>query len=196
MLGYADLVGMRPHRVDFLRQAPNGLTVFRFVLAAWFVLAAAPLRVWIVLAAGLTDLLDGLIARRFGLTSWTGALLDAVADKAFTLTVLLSLAAWGDLAWWQVAVLLSRDIVVSVIALYGAANRQWPVFKIAAARWPGKVTTALMFALLLAATGLPEAKPWLLWPTMAASIAAAADYLAVSVRWLRRHPARRQQAES
>jgi cardiolipin synthase len=177
---------MRPHRVDFLRQAPNGLTVFRFVLAAWFVLAAAPLRVWIVLAAGLTDLLDGLIARRFGLTSWTGALLDAVADKAFTLTVLFSLAASGGLRWWQIAVLLSRDIVVSVIALYGAANRPWPVFKIAAARWPGKVTTALMFALLVAATGLPEAKPWLLWPTMASSLAAAADYVGVFARWLRR----------
>lgn len=186
MFGYAHAVGTRPNRVRFLRHAPNALTVCRFALTAWFVFAAPPLRVWIVLAAGLTDLLDGLIARRFGLTSWTGALLDAVADKAFTLTVLLSLAAWGELRWWHVAVLLSRDIVVGLIALYGAANRQWPVFKIAAARWPGKITTALMFALLVAATGLPEVKAWLLWPTMAASVVAAGDYVGVFVRWLRR----------
>ncbi len=168
------------------RHIPNALTLLRLALTLWFTRADPDVRVWIILAAGLTDLLDGLIARRFGLTSWTGALLDAIADKAFTLTVLICLAAWGTLAWWHLPLLLSRDIVVGVIALYGAANRQWPVFKQAVARWPGKITTALMFALLLVATGVPAWKDWLLWPTIAASMVAAIDYVGVFRRWLAR----------
>lgn len=177
-------MGEQGHAIRFLRHTPNALTLFRLVLAAWFVVAEPWMRVWIVLAAGLTDLLDGLIARRFGLASWIGALLDAIADKAFTLTVLVSLTVWGELAPWQIVFLLSRDIVVGLIAAYGAAHQEWAVFKQVPARWPGKITTALMFALLVAATGLPEVKACVLWPTMAASVVAAVDYAGQFRRWL------------
>ena len=181
-----------------MRYAPNALTVLRLGLAAWFPLAPEGWRVWVVLAAGLTDLLDGWLARRFGLSTWVGALLDAIADKLLTLVVLVSLGAWGELAWWQVGVLMSRDVVVGLVAAYGAQQREWDTFKRVAARWSGKITTALIFALMVAALGAPEAKVWILWPAMAASAVAAADYAWVFAGWLedrrrRAHPASHSQ---
>lgn len=76
----------------------------------------------VVLAAGLSDGLDGLIARRFHAITPLGQLLDGIADKAFVLAAALTLTFVGDI-WWRGCSML-RD-VVAAIALRCASVRAW-----------------------------------------------------------------------
>lgn len=149
-----------------------GLTIaFPFVDARWWPIV-------IVLAAA-SDFIDGFIARRFDLTSWIGGLLDAAADKAFTLTVLLTYTLTGALLWWQLALLLLRDITVLLIAAYAALLREWGAFQRMASRLPGKITTALLFVLLLVIAMWPDERAAILITLYAASfwsLVAAVDY--------------------
>jgi cardiolipin synthase (CMP-forming) len=95
---------------------PNVLSSMRLV--------GVPLFLWLILnehdgwallvlmASGITDYLDGKIARRFGLVSRLGQLLDPLADRLYILTTLLGLA-WRDIIpWWLVAVLLARELLL------------------------------------------------------------------------------------
>jgi cardiolipin synthase len=99
---------------------PNALTIGRLVAIVPFAFLAmhgkdrAALILFLV--AGLTDTLDGTIARRFGQTSKIGRLLDPLADKLFTGAAFVVLSVFrGDLAsipiWVMVAVLL-RDVLI------------------------------------------------------------------------------------
>lgn len=95
---------------------PNVLTVAR-------ILAVPPL-VWLLLegiydwalavavAAGITDLADGWLARRFGWQSRFGGFADPLADKLLMLSSFLTLAWLGELVWWLVAVVILRDAVI------------------------------------------------------------------------------------
>jgi len=95
---------------------PNVITLVRLALVPvmGYLLLSAEYSVALVvfLAAAVSDLLDGLIARRFGLTSSFGATLDPIADKLsmFVATVLL---AWQGLVplWLAIAIVL-RDVVI------------------------------------------------------------------------------------
>lgn len=66
----------------------------------------------LALAAGVSDLLDGWLARRFGWQSRFGGFADPLADKLLMLASYLTLAWLGELPWWLVAVILSRDLVI------------------------------------------------------------------------------------
>ena len=69
--------------------------------------------------AALTDVVDGALARRFGMATQTGAYLDPIADKCLLSGVFLSLAVTHMVPWWAVAVILGRDIYIlgAVIAV-------------------------------------------------------------------------------
>lgn len=164
------------------RAVPNLLTVARLIIAGVFPFLPPPWRLPVVLFAAASDWADGFIARRFGLASFTGALLDGIADKAVTLSVLATFAHEGLLAWWQLALILTRDFTVGLIAAYTALRREWPQFKKMVARWPGKLTTFAVFAYMAALLVAPDHSAWLLWPTIALSVAAAVDYAAVFTR--------------
>lgn len=137
---------------------PNFLSASRLVLAVLFPWIGPAGRVWTVFLAAVSDLADGFAARRFGATSAAGGHLDAVADKIFVFTVLITFLVEGRLGSWQIACLLLRDVAVGMIALYAVATRRWDAFDLMPARLAGKVTTALMFLFLLAAA----------WPASAA----------------------------
>ena len=66
----------------------------------------------IVLAAGLTDTVDGAIARRFGMTTSIGAYLDPIVDKLFLSAVYISLARIGSVPWWLVVEIFTRDFLI------------------------------------------------------------------------------------
>jgi phosphatidylglycerophosphate synthase len=167
----------RPYRWATL--IPNTLTILRIAIAAIFPFAAPVWRIPLVLVAGVSDSLDGWIARRFRLTSWVGALLDGIADKALTLSVLLTFTLEGSLAWWQLVLVMTRDVAVTAIAVYLAWNRAWPEFTRMSARMPGKVTTVAIY-LLMAALLLAPGYAWIaVWPTAILSVLAAVDYVLI-----------------
>lgn len=123
---------------------PNILTAFRLVagplgaLFLWWGLNAADneglIRWWsyalaLFIGGSVSDWLDGWLARRLGQVSAFGALLDPMADKVFVGAFLIVFAIWSGL-WlvsWPVAVILSRDIVITAIRLSRLGKESVPV---------------------------------------------------------------------
>jgi phosphatidylglycerophosphate synthase len=160
---------------------PNLLSVLRLGLAAAFPLmpAVGPWRLASVIAAGFTDWLDGFVARRFGLNSPSGVLLDATADKLLVFSVVLTLTATGIFAWWQMLLVIARDLSVAVVAAYVTFRRDWPAFRRLVPRLTGKLTTGFQFALFLTVLIWPETMfaTVVLGLTVLCSVFAAMDYL-------------------
>ena len=96
--------------------------------------------------ASITDFLDGYIARKYGLITNTGKMLDAIADKILVNSVLITLAGLGDIHPIIPVVIVLRDIIVNTIKME-AANKGVVV----AAIKSGKIkTAALMTGISLA----------------------------------------------
>lgn len=101
---------------------PNVLSSLRLLAVPVFLWAIIDerdlLALVILLLSGLTDYLDGKIARAFAMESRVGAFLDPIADRLYILTTLLGLAWRGIIPWWLVAVLLGREVVMATMLLY------------------------------------------------------------------------------
>jgi CDP-diacylglycerol---glycerol-3-phosphate 3-phosphatidyltransferase len=100
----------------------NALTVVRIFLVPVFVLCLLQGGTWWRLAAlavfcvaSLTDLLDGKLARSRGLVTDFGKIADPIADKALTGAALISLSALGELPWWVTALILVREVGVTLL---------------------------------------------------------------------------------
>ena len=87
--------------------------------------------------ASITDFLDGYIARKYGLVSNTGKMLDAIADKLLVDTVLIILAHERSISVLVPVIIVMRDIVVNAIKMQAASNG-----KVVAAIKSGKLKTA------------------------------------------------------
>ena len=168
---------MRMPRLPSLTLA-DVVSLSRLVLAAAFVVArGAVVRLALIVAAGITDLLDGWIARRRNETSGFGAVLDPAADRAFVLIVVGTLLVEGALTGAQTLILMARDVVttIGVVAVRAiAALRSVRV----EARFSGKVVTVLQFATLVGVMVDPRTIPWLLGLVAAASAISVMDYAA------------------
>lgn len=130
---------------------PNMITLVRIVLTPIFVRfylegehSAAML---ILAAAALSDVLDGAIARHFGLITPLGKVLDPVADKLLQLAMMLCLVSKSPALWLLLAVHLLREISLGLMGLlvYRRSGR------LIGAHWHGKLCTAVMYAFLGAA---------------------------------------------
>jgi len=106
---------------DRVLTIPNILTMGRMALAplvALFLIRQEYGRaLWGLLAAGVTDGLDGFIAKWFNQASRLGAILDPVADKFLMLATVLALTWTGLLPLWVTIPILLRDVVIFVGAL-------------------------------------------------------------------------------
>lgn len=106
---------------------PNTLSIGRIALFVWFLqelffvgdrfLAAVALSI-----AGVTDYLDGFIARKFHQTSELGKFLDPAVDRLMTTGTLVSLMIFGALPLWLGSLVLAREVAVSVAALFVASK--------------------------------------------------------------------------
>jgi len=94
----------------------------------------------LVLFAGFTDSVDGMLARRTDTVSNLGTYLDAAADKIFVLCILFGLAQLAVLPFWLPCTVLIRDLLISAFRSFASAEGV-----ILSARWWGKVKTALTF---------------------------------------------------
>lgn len=107
--------------VDRVLTLPNALSALRLVgvpVFLWAILSSrTALAIVILAASGITDYLDGKIARRFGLVSRVGELLDPIADRLYIASTLLGLA-WRDIIpWWLIVVLFAREVVMGVVVV-------------------------------------------------------------------------------
>jgi cardiolipin synthase (CMP-forming) len=117
-------------RPNPLRTAPNLLTLMRICMAPFLVAAILgdhyALSFGLFVAAGLTDALDGLLARTLGQRSMLGHYLDPVADKLLLSTIFLVLLHKGLMPTTVTVLVFGRDVGILLVAaiLYAAAGRR------------------------------------------------------------------------
>ena len=137
--------------------------------------------------ASITDLVDGAIARRYGLVTTFGKVADPIADKALTGVALIGLSLLGDLSWWITGIILAREIGVTLLRFWVIEHGVIPASR------GGKLKTVVQtIAIAMYLADVPLA--W--WPTASAVVMAVAvlltvvtglDYVVRAVR-LRRQP--------
>ena len=95
---------------------PNLITLGRILLVPVVVWAISSGAMWIAfvlfLAAGVSDAVDGFLAKRFGMTTELGAYLDPLADKALIVSIYVTLGISNVIPHWLVILVVSRDIMI------------------------------------------------------------------------------------
>ena len=130
---------------------PNQLTILRIALIpAFFILLVYGelsynhfIATLIFTVASLTDLYDGYIARKYGSVTRWGTFVDPLADKLLMGSALIGLVIKGYLSLWMVSVVVVRDIIVTLLRLYGLRKNK-PIRTENLAKWK----TTLQFILI------------------------------------------------
>jgi cardiolipin synthase len=112
-----------------LRHLPNLITALRILLIVpmcWLIETARYDGALVIAAiAGLSDAVDGFLAKRYGWQSWLGGILDPIADKLLLMAAFLWLAFAGDVPAWLAALVIGRDLVIvgGAVAYYYLIGR-------------------------------------------------------------------------
>lgn len=108
-----------------IRYLPNAISISRMVLVVPIVWSLATHRYELALGlfavAGVSDALDGAIAKRHGWVSPLGAFLDPAADKLLVLGAYATFAANGAIPWWLLGFIVGRDLII----VCGAGVYRW-----------------------------------------------------------------------
>ena len=141
---------------------PNKLTVLRICMIPFFVAAllyeggaSQNMRILadvLFIAASLTDLLDGKIARKYNLVTNFGKFMDPLADKLLVCSALICLIELGQLPAWVVIIIISREFIISGFRLVAADNG----IVIAASYWGKFKTVCQMTAVILLIFNIPS----------------------------------------
>ncbi len=133
---------------------PNMISMLRLPIAAAFLVVDGQVWRGVLLSAGaMTDALDGWVARRFGLGTKSGAVIDPLFDKLFILVVMASFIPGPYLGWTQFAILMARDVYVGAAFIFAKiVNVTMPD----RARLGGKVVTFLQMVTLFVLLFAPD----------------------------------------
>jgi cardiolipin synthase len=169
---------------------PNLITVARILsvpVLVWAIASGQMLIAFVLfLMAGISDAVDGFLAKRFGMASELGAYLDPLADKVLIMSIYVALGITGAVPRWLVILVVSRDIMI-----IGAVILSWLVGRPVAVRplLVSKLNTAaqILFAgLVLGSLGLGFDPGWVLTALLSAVAALTLLSVAAYVReWLR-----------
>lgn len=163
---------------------PNKLTIFRVILIPFFLFFlltgyGGTYSRWIALgifvAASLTDLLDGKIARKYHLVTNFGKFMDPLADKLLVCSAMIAFVELGQMPSWVVIIIISREFAISGFRLVAADNHV-----VIAASWWGKVKTVsqmVMVVLMIAdIEWLSLATEIIMWAALALTLISMVDY--------------------
>lgn len=166
---------------------PNKLTVLRVIMIPFFVLfllldggtnqtyrfiAAA-----VFIIASFTDLLDGKIARKYGLVTNFGKFMDPLADKLLVCAGLICFTELGQLPAWIVIVIISREFIISGFRLVASDNG----VVIAASYWGKFKTVSQMIMSVLLILNLPALSlvtNVFIWIATILTVVSLVDYIA------------------
>lgn len=150
---------------------PNLITMARILcvpLIVWTITSGHMLPAFLLfLAAGISDAVDGFIAKRFNMATELGALLDPLADKALIVSIYVSLGFIEALPRWVVILVVSRDILIvggfllAMLINRPMAVRPHPVSKL------NTVAQIVLAAVALGSLGLQFDVGWVLPALMA-----------------------------
>ena len=126
------------------KQIPNILTIFRFILIPFIVINLvydSYIAAFIIFTiSGLTDILDGFIARKFNFITNFGKLIDPLADKCTQIITLGTLAIKDIIPMWIIIIVILKEFIMVAGAsfLYGKEL-------VVSSRWYGKLATVLFY---------------------------------------------------
>ncbi|WP_291417097.1 CDP-diacylglycerol--glycerol-3-phosphate 3-phosphatidyltransferase [Actinophytocola sp.] len=149
--------------------AVEGSTGWRFTAAVVFAVAS------------ITDHVDGWLARKFGLVTDFGKVIDPIADKALTGAALFGLSILGELPWWVTLTIAGREVAITLL-------RFWVIrYGVIAASYGGKAKTiAQIIAIELFLLPLPAGFDPLNWFVMGVAlvltIGTGVDYVIRAIR--------------
>ncbi|MGC0363660.1 CDP-diacylglycerol--glycerol-3-phosphate 3-phosphatidyltransferase [Rhodococcus sp. 27YEA15] len=158
----------------------NILTMIRIVLVPVFLLALfaddghstgwrlGAMGIFVV--AAITDRIDGQLARKYGLVTDFGKLMDPIADKALIGAALIGLSMLGDLSWWVTGVIIARELGITLLRFAVLRHAVIPAGK------GGKLKTLVQaVAIGFYLCPLPDG-----WSTVSSALMAAAVVLTVA----------------
>lgn len=173
---------------------PNKLTIFRVILIIPFIVlllggekgwfgenAMIPniIALAIFIAASLTDLLDGKIARKYNLVTNFGKFMDPLADKLLVCSAMIALIELGRIPAWIVIVIISREFIISGFRLIASDNG----VVIAASYWGKFKTTFQMIMICLMIVKMDNVE-WMriltdvvMWIALILTVVSLVDYL-------------------
>src|SRR3954471_10154228 len=175
----------QPAQTAHVVNIANALTLIRLLLVPVFVVLlfmdgghSDGWRIWafvVFAVATITDFVDGDLARSRGLVTDVGKVADPIADKALTGAALIGLSVLGDLPWWVTAVILTREIGITVLRFVVIRHGVIPASR------GGKAKTAIqniaIGLYLLPLTGWPaSARFWVMGIALALTLVTGADY--------------------
>ena len=163
---------------------PNLLSLLRLALVPVFALvyfSCAPnAHLWsavLYLAAFVTDVADGWIARRFSQITRLGRILDPMADKLMTFIVILCLTADGVIPVWAVVIFFCKELAMAI----GGYLMYQKLGDVISSNWLGKTSTGVFFVVCAALVLFPAIpRPWatgLISFALALTLAALCSYI-------------------
>lgn len=164
---------------------PNKLTLLRVIMIPFFVCfmltdvlgdASRYAALAVFIAASLTDLLDGKIARKYNLVTNFGKFMDPLADKLLVCSALICLIQTGQLPAWYVIVIIAREFIISGFRLIASDNG----IVIAASYWGKFKTTFQMVLIVLLILNIPAlalVTQIVYWAALILTVVSLADYI-------------------
>lgn len=145
------------------KHIPNILTVLRFLLIpfiVYYTIVDQYLLAFIFLTiSGLTDVLDGFIARKFNFITNFGKLIDPLADKTTQIAVLLTLAFKNIIPFWIIIV-----VAIKEAAMIAGASFLYGKELVVSSKWFGKLATVLFYIAIVCSFGIKY------WNSIAANL--------------------------
>ncbi|MEY2519381.1 MAG: CDP-diacylglycerol---glycerol-3-phosphate 3-phosphatidyltransferase [Verrucomicrobiota bacterium] len=144
----------------------NRLTISRLILTVLFVAAlnwdwpyARTAALLIFLVAGVTDFVDGEIARRYGEVTNFGKLMDPLVDKIMMAAAFISLVPLGAIPAWAATTVVARDFLITGLRLMASARGQvLPAERLGKHKTSWQITTVVFFLVLLSLRELKYAE--------------------------------------
>ena len=130
------------------KHVPNLLTIIRFLLIPVIIFFAIKdnyvATIIVLTVSGITDILDGYIARKFNFITDFGKLMDPLADKATQVTLLAVLAIQKIIPFWIIAIVLLKEfcMIAGASFLYGKEL-------VVSSKWYGKLSTVLFYVAIV-----------------------------------------------
>jgi cardiolipin synthase len=179
---------------------PNLITIGRLLLVPliiWFIVAGQALPAFTVLVvAGISDAVDGFIARQFDLRSELGTYLDPIADKTMLVSIYVTLAVIAAIPAWLTILIVSRDVlIVGAVVLSWVLGEPSSVQPLRVSKL-NTLAQILLAAVVLGDLAFPIDLGWLSWGLVylvaVLTVGSGALYL---VEWVR-HMGRGEAASS
>lgn len=129
---------------DWCKHIPNALTILRFILIpfiVYYIVKDQYIEAFIYLTiSGLTDVLDGCIARKFNFITNFGKLIDPLADKTTQIAILVTLSLKNIIPMWILVIVFIKEF-----AMISGASFLYGKELVVSSKWFGKLATVLFY---------------------------------------------------